>query len=52
LIGGIAQNFFCRLIGIGGAVEPEVILKHSLMRTNYVPSDPELIKNRIASINQ
>jgi len=44
LIGGIAQDFLRRLIDLGGAVEPEVYLKYTKMRSNYIPSDPEIMK--------
>jgi len=44
LIGGLAQDLVKRLIDMGGAVEPGVWMKHTRIRSNYLPSDPELLK--------
>jgi hypothetical protein len=44
LIGGLASKFLERLIQVGGAVDPSVYLKHTAMRSNYIPSDPEMLK--------
>lgn len=44
LIGGIAQEFLNKMIQMRGAVEASVWLAHTKMRSNYIPSDPEVLK--------
>ncbi len=44
LLGGVAQEFLTRLISAGGAVEPSVWLKYTKIRSNYIPTDPEILK--------
>jgi hypothetical protein len=44
LLGGIANELLAKLITVGGAVEPSVWLKYTKVRSNYIPTDPELLK--------
>jgi hypothetical protein len=44
LLGGIANELLTRLIEAGGAIEPSIWLKYTKIRSNYIPTDPELLK--------